>query len=485
MADDLNLLAPIIIVLATAGVIIIADLFVREKRWLAVLSLAGMAGAAGYAATFLIRDTRASGFERMLIVDDFSLFFTFLFLGIGGLVTLASVDYVRRMEDRQGEYYALSLLSLGGMILLASTRDLIAIYVSLELVSIPLYALAAFLKDDRSTEAGLKYLLLGAISSATLLYGFAFLYGISGTTSLDGIADAVAQADEGTRSALILATAFVAAGFGFKMAVVPFQMWAPDVYEGAPTPVTAFLSVGSKAAGFAIVLRVFYEGLGDEFISDDWSMVFAVIAAASMIVGNVVAIQQTNIKRMLGYSSIAQAGYFLVGVAAITADQDQTLGASGVLFFLAAYAFTNLAAFIAIIAISSRIGSDKIGDFAGMGRRSPWLAIPLAIGMMSLTGVPPTAGFIAKIYIFYAAVQADLEWLVVIAVVNTVFSAFYYIGVVRAMFVTPAASEERVGAGLPIGAALGIATVGVLVFGFIPAPLIDMAEQAAGVLRVA
>ncbi len=484
MGDDVDLLAPVIIVMATAVVIILADLVVREKVLLPLLALAGLAGSAAYTGSFLLRDERGAGFTEMLVVDDFSIFFAFLLVGVAALVIIASIEYAEKLAGRQSEYYALTLLSLSGMMLLASTRDLIAIYVSLEMVSIPLYALAAFLKDDRSTEAGLKYLLLGAISSATLLYGFAFLFGVTGTTSLSGIAEYVAQGNDDTRAALILAVAFLTAGFGFKMAVVPFQMWVPDVYEGAPTPVAAFLSVGSKAAGFAVVLRVFYEGLGDDFISSDWSNVFAGIAAASMVIGNVVAIQQRNIKRMLGYSSIAQAGYFLVGVAAITAG-DETLGASGVLFFLAAYAFTNLGAFIAIITISNRIGSDTIADYAGMYRRAPLIALALAVCMFSLTGIPPAAGFIAKVYIFNAAVQADLTWLVVVAVLNTVVSAFYYVGVVRAMFLLPATTDERVGAGLPIRAALGLATLGVLVVGVVPFPLIDAAEQAAGVLRLA
>ncbi len=483
MAHDLYLLAPVIIVMVTAGIIILADLVLRSRAALVAIALSGLALAAAVTASFLWREERGTGFHEMLVVDDFSIFFAFLFLATAAIVVVASIEYVARFTARSGEYYALMLISLSGMMLLTSTRDLIAIYVALETVSIPMYALAAFLKTERSTEAGMKYLLIGATSSALLLYGMAFLFGISGTTSLSGIAQAVGAGGDGARPALILAVAFLTAGFGFKMAVAPFHGWAPDVYQGAPTPVTAFLSVGSKAAGFAIVLRVFHEALGSDVIRGDWANVFAAIATASMIVGNVAAIRQTDIKRMLGYSSIAQAGYFLIGVAAITADGGET-GASAVLFFLAAYAFTNLGAFTAIIIISARTGSDTIADFAGMYRRAPLVALAMAVCMFSLTGIPPAAGFIAKIYIFNAAMEAGLEWLVVIAVLNTGISAFYYIGVVRAMFLLPPASEDRLPAGRSLGLALAVTTVGVLVVGVLPQPLIEAARHAASALRV-
>jgi NADH-quinone oxidoreductase subunit N len=310
----------------------------------------------------------------------------------------------------------------------------------------------------------------------------AFLFGLSGSTSLADIADTVAAANEDTRAALILAVVMLTAGLGFKMAIVPFQMWVPDVYEGAPTPITAFLSVGSKAAGFAVLLRIFFEALGDRFISDDWANVFAALAAVSMTLGNVVALTQNNIKRMLGYSSIAQAGYFLLGVAAISANGgDLALGASGVVFFLASYAFTNLGAFVAIIAISNRTGSDEITSYAGMARRSPLLALGLTLCLISLTGIPPTAGFIAKIYIFDAAVQSDLVWLVIIGVLNSVVSAYYYLRVVLQMYAEEPTSEEQVPAGPALGLALAIAIGGVLFIGILPSFLLEASESAAKV----
>jgi NADH-quinone oxidoreductase subunit N len=262
-------------------------------------------------------------------------------------------------------------------------------------------------------------------------------------------------------------------------------MWVPDVYEGAPTPVTAFLSVGSKAAGFAVVMRIFLVALGDGFLSTDWANLFAIIAAVSMSLGNVVALAQTNIKRMLGYSSIAQAGTFLIGLAAVAAaDPQLALGTSSLIFFLAAYAFTNLGAFVAVIAISNRIGSDEIGDYAGMWRRAPLMALGLTVCLLSLTGIPPTVGFIAKVYIFNAAVQADLVWLAIVGVLNSVVGAYYYLRVVLNMFAVEPASEERVAAGPYLGLAMAVATVGLLVVGIFPSPLLDAAEAAASVFKV-
>ncbi|HZP58313.1 MAG TPA: NADH-quinone oxidoreductase subunit N, partial [Dehalococcoidia bacterium] len=298
------------------------------------------------------------------------------------------------------------------------------------------------------------------------------------------IASTIASGDPGIRSALILSMAFLAGGFAFKMAVVPFQMWTPDVYEGSPTPVAAFLSVGSKAAAFAVVLRIFFEGFGPEtFVGNDWKQMFAVLAAVSMTVGNVMALRQTNIRRLLGYSSIAQAGNFLVGVAAIAASTDAhtRLGASGVVFFLATYAFTNLGAFFAVMAISNRTGSDEIADYAGMGRRAPIPAAVLLFCLVSLTGLPPTAGFIAKVYIFNAAVQSDLVWLVIVAVLNTAVSAFYYLGVARQMYLGTADGEPLLRAPVALEGLLVLAALGVLTFGVYPIPLIDAAQRAVNV----
>jgi NADH-quinone oxidoreductase subunit N len=492
MLNDFVRMGPVFAVMLTAGIILIADMFLpkAQKRSLAYVALAGLAASAGWLVVLILRDQQASYFSDTMALDNFSIFFTFMFVGIAGAVVLASLDYSERFGARQSEFFALLLLATSGMMLLCGARDLVVIFVALELTSIAQFILAGLMRDDRGSEAALKYLLLGAVSSAVLLYGMAFLFGLSGTTRListDGsasIAATIASGNAGIESALIVAMVFLAAGFGFKMAIVPFQMWTPDVYEGAPAPVAAFLSVGSKAAAFAVVMRVFYEGFGPHtFVGDDWKYLFAVLAAISMVVGNVMALRQKNIRRMLGYSSIAQAGNFLVGLAAIssTADGSSQLGASGVVLFLATYAFTNLGAFIAIIAISNRTNSDEIADYAGMGRRAPLPAAVLTICLLSLTGLPPTAGFFAKLYIFNAAVQADLVWLVIIGVLNTAISAFYYMGVARQMYLTEGEGEAPISAPLVMQGLLVTAAAGVVAFGVYPYPLIEAAQRAVNV----
>jgi NADH-quinone oxidoreductase subunit N len=340
--------------------------------------------------------------------------------------------------------------------------------------------LVGFHKNSWSSEAGLKYLLLGAVSTALTLYGMAYLFGLSGETSLEGVAAFVSSAGEESRTGLVLAAVFLAAGLGFKMAVVPFQMWVPDVYQGAPTPVTAYLSVASKAAGFAVVMRIFLVSLGEGLITDDWANMFAAIAAVSMTVGNVMALVQSDIKRMLGYSSIAQAGTFLIGLAAVAAEDPQLLlGTSSVVFFLGTYAFTNLGAFMAIIAISNKIGSDEIDDYKGVYKRSPFLALGLAACLISLTGIPPTAGFIAKVYVFNAAVQADLVWLALVGVLNSVISAYYYLRVVLVMFAREPETEATFQPSPYLGLAVAIAVVGLFAIGVYPNPLIQASESAA------
>ena len=488
--ESVNRFGPELILLAVAGLIVLVDIALpagvvgagRVRRGSAAgLALAGAAGSIIWSVLLIVFDQEGEAFSGMMTLDKFALFFNFLFAGIVAIVILASVDLLGRSRFR-AEYFALLLTATAGMMLMASTIDLIAIFVALELQAISLYVLVAFLKDGRSSEAGLKFLLLGAISTALTLYGMAYLFGLSGSTSLDEIAAYVAQADSGARPALVLAAVFLVAGLGFKMAVVPFQMWVPDVYEGAPTPVVAFLSVASKAAGFAVVMRIFVVALGDGSISSDWAMVFAVTAAISMSVGNLSALAQTNIKRMLAYSSIAQAGTFLIGLAAVAAvDPQLQLGTSSVVFFLGTYAFTNLGAFIAVIAISGKIGSEEISDYAGVARRSPLLALGLTLCLLSLTGVPPTAGFIAKLYVFNAAVQGDMVWLAMVGVLNGVVSAYYYLRVVLNMYAGEPASETPIRPGLYLGLAMTISVGGLLVVGVFPNPLLQASEAAASV----
>lgn len=481
---------------ALGAVLLLLDLVIQRKAYLVGIGLAGLAVPLVFSIALwgdleggvvvnngVLADT--------LAVDSFALFFKFLFVGVAAVVILMSSDYSRRFSRFQMEYYALVLLSLTGMMLLASTTELITIYVSLELTALPLAALAAFNRDSRSSESGLKFLVLSGVSSAVLLYGMVLVYGFSGSTMLPDIARQLGDMglDTGDRPfgsyALLMGVVMMVAGFGFKITSVPFQMWAPDVYEGSPTPVTAFLSVASKAAGFAVILRVFYLAFPMPILSIEWSAIFAVLAVLSMTIGNLVAIAQTNIKRMLAYSTVAHAGYLLVGLAAVTSrvtEGNEAIGPSGVLFYLGGYAVMNLAAFSAVIAISTRIGSDNFYDFAGMGRRAPYLAAVLAFAMVSLTGVPPTVGFMAKLYIFGAAVNAGLWWLALAGVINSVISAYYYLRVIKVMYLSEAPSEERLVSGLPMRLALIATTAGVLLFGVYPGPLLEIARTAAEVL---
>ncbi|MDO8491572.1 MAG: NADH-quinone oxidoreductase subunit N [Dehalococcoidia bacterium] len=479
---NLFMLAPELSLFCLAILVIVLDLFVERKGLLQTVSFVGLIVPVGLFVLLLIgrqEPADTSTFNGMLLVDSFSLFFKFLLVIIAALVVMFSTEYVAKFPRFQGEYYGLILFSTAGMMLMASSGELISIYIALELTSLSLYALVCFLKDNKSTEAGLKYLLLGSLSSAVLLYGMALVFGITGTTNLAGIAKAIAAEGTLRNPALLMGMTLLVAGFGFKIASVPFQMWVPDVYEGAPTPITGFLSVASKAAGFAVVLRVFYTAFGSpDWVVSNWSTLFAILGAVSMTFGNIVALTQTNIKRMLAYSSIAHAGYIMVGLAAVG-----LAGSSGVIFYLAGYAMTNLGAFIAIVAISERINSDQINDYAGMAKRSPLVALGLAVALLSLTGIPPTAGFVGKLYVFNAAVQNGLLWVVIIAVLNTVVSAYYYLRVVRVMYLAEPASAEKVGASGTVNAALFLATAAVVVIGFVPAPLISAAEAAARVFR--
>ena len=406
--DDVRLLSPEIALVGVGLLVILLDLVVPRKGVLALVAAVGLLVPLGLSIWLWVdltelkvvheSERQMAGLFDTLVVDQFALFFKFLVLGIAGLIVVASVDYVGKLQRYQGEYYALILFSATGMMLLAATTELISIYISLELTTLPLAALAAFLMTARSSEAGMKFLILNAISSALLLLGMALIFGLTGSTYLPDIAaEARSLAQPGVafggNYAFLLGIVLIVAGFGFKISAVPFQMWVPDVYEGAPTPVTAYLSVASKAAGFAILLRVFY--IGFDAFQLDWGILFAFLAAASMTVGNLVAIAQSNIKRLLGYSTIAHAGYLLIGLAAIAAstDEGKTIGPISILFYLGSYAVTNLAAFFAIIAISNKVGSDQIADFAGMSRRAPYLAFALALALIALIGVPSYRDF--------------------------------------------------------------------------------------------
>lgn len=481
--SEFPFLAPELAILVFALLVILLDLFIRQKRILAYVSVAGLIVSAGFSLSMWNMPS-TDIFFAMLAVDRFALFFKLLFAVAAILVILASQDYVQKFNNFQGEYYALLLISALGMMLLSAAADLITVFVALELTGISLYVLTSFLKDSKSTESGLKYLLLGAVASAILLYGMTFIYGLTGKTCMVCAADIIRSLPIQSiiqNPALLAGIVLIVAGFGFKIASFPFHMWVPDVYEGAPTPITAYLSVASKAAGFAVITRVMLALFGQPaWLSVDWGVIIAVLSAITMTVGNVAALMQTNIKRLFGYSSIAQAGYLLVGLATsgIAANAEIVAGRSGLAFFLMSYAVTNLGAFFAIIAITNKIKTDEISDFTGMIKRAPLLTLALSFCLISLIGLPPTGGLIAKIYIFSGAVQNGLLWLVIIAVINSVISAFYYLKVVKVMWVGEPSSKEGVPSSIALRIALGLCCIAVFLFGVIPGGFVALAEAA-------
>ena len=393
-----------------------------------------LALVAGGVAVLKVHDVKRPLFEGMFVHDPMTVFFTVLFCAVGALSVLASWDYVKRTAINQTEYYALLVSSVLGMIVMAASNDLITIFLGLELMSLSLYVLVGFRRTRlESNEAALKYFLLGAFASGFLLYGIALLYGATGTTNLARMAAFLADSPLLHNPLLLVGALLVFAGFAFKVAAVPFHMWTPDAYEGAPTSVTGFMSAGAKAAGFAALLRVGLRALGP--VQADWTSLIAVLAFLTMTVGNVTALLQNNLKRMLAYSSIAHAGYILVAIAAGGPE-----GAGAAVFYLAVYSFMNLGAFTVLTMLGK--GRDErvlVSDLAGLGFRSPLLGIVMTIFILSLGGIPPTAGFMGKLYVFSVAVQhPELRWLVIAGVLNSVISVFYYLRVTVSM-----RSEER------------------------------------------
>ncbi len=484
LAEHIHYIGPALALFVGAGLVLLVDLVQGRKAATWGLTLTVLVVGLGWTAAQALDGTSGEALSGSVVVDRFSIFVTFIILIAALGVVAAAREWLSRL-DGDAEFLALLLVSAGSMALLVQSNDLITLFVALETTSIAQFIMAAIARNDKSAEAGLKYLLTGAVAAAVMLYGFAFLFGISGTVSLPGIAEFVLSARESQRLPLILAFVFIAAGFGYKMAIAPFHAWAPDVYEGAPAHVASFLSVASKAAGFAIALRVFYTGLGggDTFIAQDWAKLFGALAVLSMLFGNTGAILQTNARRLLGYSSIAQAGNIAVGLAAVAAGS--TMGPSGVLFFLGTYLATNLGAFIAVTAVAERLGTEQIEDYAGLVKRSPLTAGVLSICLLSLTGIPPTAGFIAKVYIFNSAIQADQIWLVgvvAIAVLNTAISAFYYLRWVRTMWLDEPKDAVTFRPSGPTQAVLLASVAGVLFFGMAPTWLITAAQRAAASL---
>jgi len=434
--SNLTASMPILIVSCLALIVMIADLFVprENKKILAYLSIAGLI-AAGYSSISLW-GLKLTAFSGSIISDNFTLFFNILFIISAVLTILLSLDFLSREESHLGEYYILMLFATSGMMIMAASLDLISFFLGLEVMSIPLYVLASFIRtDNRGNEAALKYFLLGAFSTGFLLYGIAFVFGATATTKIPAIASFIAEKQLASSPLVISGMSFILIGFLFKIASVPFHMWTPDVYDGAPTPITAFMSTAVKAAAFAAFVRVFYISFSS--LNIEWSYILNGIAIITMTVGNVVAIAQKNIKRMLAYSSIAHAGYILVGMIA-----GGNGGGASVLFYLAVYTFMNLGAFAVIIALSKK-GEESfaIEDYKGIGFKYPLLAAAMAVFMLSLAGIPPTAGFIGKFYIFSSAINAGYIILAIIGVLNSVVSVYYYLRIVVFMYMEPAEKE--------------------------------------------
>ena len=407
----------------------------------------------------------------MISHDWLSYTFSMLFIFAAGVTALFAMDFEKL--GSKGEFYLLMIASTIGMTFMASAADLIMLYLAIESTSIPLYIMAGFLiHDEKSTEAGFKYLLFGAMTSAIMLYGFSLLYGFSGTTSLSLIAEGFIQGNI-SNPALILSLLLILVGFSFKVSIVPLHFWAPDVYEGAPTPVAGFLSTASKAAGFAVLVRVlmlvFPHNLGG------WGLVLSALAVATMTLGNLIALTQRNIKRMLAYSSIAHAGYILVGVVTIT-----ELGITGVVYYLIAYLLTNLAAFGVVTAYGRVAGSDEMTAYYGMSRRSPWLALALLVALLSLAGMPPFGGFIAKVFVFAAAVNAQMVWLAVVGVLNSIVGVYYYLTVLKYVYLYRSEGDE---VPVPITRSYKLALIiliaGVLLIGTLFTPWFNWASTAA------
>jgi NADH-quinone oxidoreductase subunit N len=473
---DLYLIAPELILSAFGLLVLLIDVFSpREgkKGYLGGFSLIGVILAFIFA--FSQSGFVKTGFGGMFAADGYALFFKIVFLSIAFLTLLISIGYARRERIEGGEYYALILFATVGMMLMAAGTHLITIFLGLETMSISIYVLAGLLREDRrSVESALKYFLLGAFATGFLLYGIALIYGATGTLQLKEIASYIASKNNLLRSPMLLMSlVFLTIGFGFKIASVPFHMWTPDVYEGAPTSVTAFMATGVKAAGFSALVRVFFTALPS--FRPDWTSIMWVIALATMTVGNIAAISQTNIKRMLAYSSIAHAGYLLV---AFVAGND--LGTSGILFYLFAYAFMNLGAFTVVILLGKK-GEENtlITDYAGIGFKYPLLAASMTIFLLSMAGIPPLGGFMAKFYVFSAAVKSQFYWLAVLGVLNSAISVYYYLRVTVLMYFR---ESEREITGLEFSPAavfaLIIAVIGTLYLGIFPSNVLSFAQRS-------
>jgi len=497
MTENLHLLLPEFLLASLAITVLAIDLFLPEERknLLAWVSVAGLAGLLALALV-LLWDKDILLYGGLVKADAYSLLFKTIFFVLGGVVILGSADYVKKYLRSPGEFYAIVLFAVLAMSVMASAVELLTAYIALELMSFSFYTLVAYGRNNpKSNEAGVKYILIGAFSSAILLYGISLLYGAVGVTRYAEIETAIAAAMVDTGSVtptLWIGLALILVGLGFKIAAVPFHMWAPDTYEGAPLPVTAFLSAGSKVAAFALILRLF----GQAFLPsiEQWQILVAVLAAITMTVGNVVAIAQHNFKRLLAYSSIGHVGFMLLGIAALS-----SIGAEALMLYMVGYAITTMAVFVGLIAFFNMTGREEISDLGGLADSHPFIAASIAIGLFSLSGLPFFAGFTIKFYLFTAVATEGLLWLAGLAMFNSLISLYYYLTVVRQMYIEPApvwaqesalahnpgSEQGNPGNGSPsilITGVLGVLVLGVIFVGVYPFPLLQAIKAASSAL---
>jgi len=474
LSDFYYILPELVLTTGSLAVLIVDVLLPKERRaalaWVTLLVI-----GATMLSLLPFTGTRVEVAHGLLAVDRFGLFFKFVFLLAAAITVLMSVRYLAIEGASPGEYYFLILCATLGMMIMAAGIDLITIFIGLETMAVSFYILAGFIKpSQRSNEAAVKYFLLGAFSLGVLLYGMSLMYGLSGTTNLRVMAGTFSGMQQDPR--LVLAVILVVAGVGFKIAAVPFHMWAPDVYEGAPTPITAFLSVGSKAASFAMLIRIFAEGL--PAMALDWQRLFWTLAVITMTVGNVAAVTQSNVKRMLAYSSIAHAGYVLIGIVANTQR-----GITATLVYLLVYTFMQLGAFAVVILLRrTDVAGEELKDFSGLAFRNPFAAFAMLLFMLSLGGIPPTAGFMGKFWLFSAAIDAQFYWLAVIGVLNSAISLYYYVRIVVFMYLKKETIGSEPTSSPALAVVLGVAVAATLLFGVYPQLLFQLADASAQTL---
>lgn len=472
LADiDLSLIAPELWITLLACVVLSIDFMSSKvkKVHLAYLSMAGIGLVCLQLVGYFSSGKSGALFNNMFVLDPLAIFFKLFVLFSTILIILSSIDYLERLPFFKGEYYFLLLFTVLGMMFMASANDLLSVYITLEFSTFGFYILVAYLREDvRSNEAGIKFFILGVLTSAIIIYGISLIYGATGTIVFSELIKAKPSIG------VIIGLMFVFIGLGYKVGAVPFHAWIPDVYEGAPTPVTSFLSIAPKGAAFAIILRIILLTFGE--MRTDWTWFIVGVSALSMTYGNIVAIAQKNMKRLLAYSGIAQIGNILIGLAAGT-----KMGSDSILFYLLAYLFANIGAFAVVIIVSNLTARDDIEDLAGLNRRSPFLAFSLLVFLLSLAGVPPLGGFIAKLFIFAAAINQNQIFLVIVGLVNIVISMYYYLVVVKKIYISEPTDKSPIPVSPALQAVVYLSLIGVLALGIYPKPFIDWSIAATAI----